>query len=216
MESNIVLTGSVSKNRLVNFIFRLKWTWWHHDVCFQRPSDCSLQIASVFLKRFLREIPIQVMCVLGFSCVKSEYNNSENKLRMTVGFKVSLTKAWLDCITVQKSTSMFHLDQKQHFTAAVNWIRYSTWVLYYIRAVKLHEKTLSHLTCKSLVMDTIHFKHSENTGEQEDHFQEIKSESSNMHLHNLRPETFCCTATCKTPRLNLLSYLCIKSTENVS
>lgn len=80
----------------------------------------------------------------------------------------------------------------------------------------MHEKDISHLTCKSLVMDTIHFKHSENTGEQEDHFQEIKSESSNMHLHTLGPETFCCTATCKTPRLNLLRYLCIKSTENVS
>lgn len=76
-------------------------------------------------------------------------------------------------------------------------------------------KKISHLTCTSLVMDTIHYKHRENTGEQKDHFQEIKSESSNMHLHNLRPETFCCTATCKIPRPNLLSYLCIKSTENV-
>lgn len=71
MESNIVLIGSVSKNWLVNFIYRLKQEWWHHDVFRESPWLLSLDWPQVCFKKFLNGISIHMRCVLSFRWVKS-------------------------------------------------------------------------------------------------------------------------------------------------
>lgn len=93
MDSNIVLTGSVSKNRLVNFIFRLKQEWWHHDVCFKKPLIALFKLILARFKSFLNKISIHMSCVLGFSWVKS--GTFWKWIRLTMELKMSLTEACL-------------------------------------------------------------------------------------------------------------------------
>lgn len=55
-------------------------------------------------------------------------------------------------------------------------------------------------------MDKVHYNHRENTGQQEDHFQEIKSEFFNIHLHNLRPVNTNFNSQTQTESSKLLMY----------